>query len=297
MQRPQFENRHLGCDPRQSLRSPLAFFFDFAVIKWALVGVLSSCCWFFALGASANELTSAPVIDAVKPGSVKPSPRQPAASKQVPDKALSVRQLRAVRERLLERDRELQTQMRSTLNQIARMSLSFDLDHGARAADARRRVDQPLDFIQSLDQDRIELDAQRRIVDQLIFALDTKWSGRDLKVFMEIQLMEMASVDLDSDLNDPRRGEWWRFLLQASIAMREIAEPNEDPVAFFESYMRFSRVLDPRNAIDFLLERAYVGERSLEAEASPTREHPEKGDDGQKRQGEKSGAALETPPG
>jgi hypothetical protein len=220
-----------------------------------------------------------------------------AQAQQVPDKALAVRQLRAVRERVLERDRELQTQIRSTLNQIARMSLSFDLDQGARAQDARRRVDQPLDFIQSLDQDRIELDAQRRIVDQLIFALDTKWSGRDLKAFLEMQLMEMAAVDLDSDLNDSRRGEWWRFLLQASVALREIAEPNEDPIAFFESYMKFSRVLDPRNAIDFMLERAYVGERSLEAETGPTREHSEESDDGQKRQGEKSRAPLESPAG
>ena len=242
---------------------------------------------------SPRAFASSPNETAAQPTDVEL--RQPATIQQVPDKALAVRQLRAVRERILERDRELQTQVRSTLNQISRTSLSFDLDSGARVDDARRRVDQPLDFIQNLDQDRIELDARRRIVDQLIFALDTKWSGRDLKAFIEMQLMEMATIDLDSDLNDPRRGEWWRFLLQSSVALREIAEPNEDPIAFFESYMKFSQVLEPRNVIDFLLERAYVGERSLEAEASPARKHPEKSDEGQKRQGEKSGATLEPP--
>lgn len=100
-----------------------------------------------------------------------------------------------------------------------------------------------------------EVIARRDFINQLIFAVDTKWSSQPMKAFMEHQLLDMA----DNDLSDPRsQGRMWKFLTYLSIAIREIPDPREDLLAFIEGYMNYSSVLDPKTPTEFIANHDYT---------------------------------------
>lgn len=115
-------------------------------------------------------------------------------------------------------------------------------------------LDAPLNEIAKHDDDRSELEARRRIVDQIIFSVDTKWNGSNLRGFLEGQLLDLAVTDL----SEARQGGWWRFLIQAAVSLKETAEPGADPVKFLEAYMAESGVLEPKPAADVLKTRNYI---------------------------------------
>ncbi len=164
-------------------------------------------------------------------------------------------QLRAWRERVLENDRKSQNAQSAQLNKLAKLSLKRDLSNSESLEIATQELESPLEEIGKLDLDRWELKAQRQIIDQLVFAVDTKWSGTDLKGFLETTLLELSITDL----NDPGQGAWWRFLMQASISLRESAEPGANPIRYLEGYMAESSVLEPRSALEIMKNKNYVG--------------------------------------
>lgn len=170
-------------------------------------------------------------------------------------KSRALDQLKAWRERILESDRKTQNSQSEQINILSKLSLKRDLANPEALAIATRDLETPLDEIGKLDFERWELKAQRQIIDQLTFAVDTKWSGSDLKNFLEITLLELAITDL----SDPGQGAWWRFLIQASVSLRENAEPEADPIRFLEGYMSESTVLEPRSALDVMKRGNYVG--------------------------------------
>lgn len=116
-------------------------------------------------------------------------------------------------------------------------------------------LEAPLSEIARVDSERVELEARRRIVDQLIFMIDTKWNGTDLKGFLENQLLDLAITDL----SEPGEGGWWKFLIQASLSLKQTAEPGADPIRFLEAYMGESGVLEPKSALSVLKARSYIG--------------------------------------
>lgn len=174
-------------------------------------------------------------------------------------KATALKELRMWRSRILSDDDRASSEQKKLVVNLSRLSLRAVSHRDTDESVANQIVDQeltkPLDEIGRIDSDRVELDAQRRIVDQLIFAVDTKWSGADLRTFLEGQLLDLAVTDL----SDPGQGGWWKFLIQASISLREIAEPGADPIKFLEAYMSESNVLEPKSAFDVLKARKYIG--------------------------------------
>lgn len=164
-------------------------------------------------------------------------------------------QLRGWRERIIEADRKAQNEQTRHINALAKLSLKRDFANAESLEIATRDLDTPLEEISKIDLERWEMKSQRQIVDQLIFAVDTKWSGTDIKGFLEMTLMELSTTDL----NEPGQGAWWRFLIQASISLREIAEPGADPIRYLEGYMSESSVLEPRSALDLMKNKNYVG--------------------------------------
>jgi hypothetical protein len=164
-------------------------------------------------------------------------------------------QLRAWRERILENDRKSQNAQTGAINKLAKLSLKRDLSNAESLEIANLELESPIEEIAELDLDRWELKAQRQIVDQLMFAVDTKWSGTDLKGFLETTLLELSATDLA----DPGQGAWWRFLLQASVSLRESTEPGADPIRYLEGYMAESSVLTPRSALEIMKNKNYVG--------------------------------------
>ncbi len=161
-------------------------------------------------------------------------------------KADALKSLRIWRGRVIAEDEAFISSQKKQVSELAVVSLKRD----------NSDVDAPLLEIGRLDGERVELEARRRIVDQIIFAIDTKWSGTDLKGFIGTQLLDLAM----NDLSEPGQGGWWKFLIQASISLRETAEPGADPIRFLEYYMTESGVLEPKSAFEIMKMRNYVGE-------------------------------------
>ncbi len=162
------------------------------------------------------------------------------------NKADALKSLRVWRGRVIAEDEALISSQKKQVTQLAAATLKRD----------NSDVDPPLLEIGRLDGERVELEARRRIVDQIIFAIDTKWAGTDLKGFIGTQLLDLAM----NDLSEPGQGGWWKFLIQASISLRETAEPGADPIRFLEYYMTESSVLEPKSAFEIMKLRNYVGE-------------------------------------
>ena len=155
----------------------------------------------------------------------------------------------------MENDRKAQNAQGGHISKLAKLSLKRDLGNAESFEIATLELESPLEEISKLDLERWELKAQRQIIDQLVFAVDTKWSGTDLKAFLETTLLELSMTDL----SDPGQGAWWRFLLQASVSLRESAEPGADPIRYLEGYMAESSVLEPRSALEIMKNKNYVG--------------------------------------
>ena len=187
-----------------------------------IAGLLS---WVFAgLVANANYAHAAPAI--TKPDALKT--------------------LRDWRGRIIAEDEAQTSAQKKQINILSTISLKRD----------HKDLEAPMLEIDRLDGERVELEARRRIVDQIIFAIDTKWSGSNLKGFIETELFELAV----NDLSDAGQGGWWKFLIQASVSLRETAEPGADPIRFLEYYMNESGVLEPKSAYEIMKTRNYVGE-------------------------------------
>lgn len=158
----------------------------------------------------------------------------------------AMKTLRDWRGRIIAEDEAQSSAQRKQINILSTVTLNRD----------HKDLEAPIVEIDRLDGERVELEARRRIVDQIIFAIDTKWSGSNLKGFIETQLFELAV----NDLSDAGQGGWWKFLIQASVSLRETAEPGADPIRFLEYYMNESGVLEPKSAYEIMKLRNYVGE-------------------------------------
>ena len=107
---------------------------------------------------------------------------------------------------------------------------------------------------------RKELSLRRDFVDRLIFQIESKWNSNDLRGFLTKQLMEMAFTEIAESRSQSasQLSNMWRFLSYLSIALREIPDPNENLLAFIESYMNFSSILNPKPPFSFLEHRHYT---------------------------------------
>lgn len=170
-------------------------------------------------------------------------------------KPQTLKALNEWRTRLISEDEKSNSEQKKLVLSLSQMSFKRDLRDALASQIVERDLEAPLNEIDRIDGERVELEARRRIVDQLIFAVDTKWGGSDLRSFLENLLLDLAITDL----SEPGQGGWWKFLIQASISLRETAEPGADAVKFLEAYMSDSGVLDPKSALDLMKSRNYVG--------------------------------------
>lgn len=133
-----------------------------------------------------------------------------------------------------------------------------------------RRIIRISGQIDDLAQRRAEYAARRDFLSNLIFVVDTKWTGQPLNTFLEHTFLDMAMTDIADSRSHSRL---WKFYVYSSIAVREIPEPREDVLNVLESYINFANVLDPKTPALFLENRSYTnGSLSYSAKTIP-REH------------------------
>ncbi len=121
--------------------------------------------------------------------------------------------------------------------------------------------------VNSLKQAKKEHVLRQEFLDRLIFQVDTKFRGGDMKVFLERTLVDMAKVDAvgagESGL--------WKFLRYASDAVRRIPEQRENILSFLEGYMNRS-VVNPVKPEDYISSRNYSNGAKSESGSPMARE-------------------------
>ncbi|MBX3021321.1 MAG: hypothetical protein KF799_06540 [Bdellovibrionales bacterium] len=105
---------------------------------------------------------------------------------------------------------------------------------------------------------------RQEFLDRLIFQIDTKFAGGDLRAFLERSLTDMAKVDAVSSANETGL---WKFMKYAADAVRRLPEKKENVLAFLEGYMTKS-VSNPLRPEDYLSARNYTNGSKSE-EGSP----------------------------
>lgn len=194
---------------------------------------------------------------------VTPKPilnRTPANPSQL-TKADALNHLKNIQKRQYDEIVKLEGQIRNRL----RDSTSIRLKDDTRVED--KRAEKIASQITELENTRSELIARRVFIDRLILAIDTRWNGKqDLKQFLEHQLLDMANADLTSPQTS---NSIWKFILYASIVVREIPERSENPLSILENYMEFTTVLNPKPPGEYAAGRHYTnGSQSYTAKPS-----------------------------
>lgn len=105
---------------------------------------------------------------------------------------------------------------------------------------------------------------RQEFLDRLILQVDTKFSGGDLRAFLERALTDMAKIDAVSSSSD---SGLWKFMKYAADAVRRLPEKKENILAFLEGYMTKS-VSDPVKPEQYLSTRNYTNGAKSE-EGSP----------------------------
>ncbi|MGE4130198.1 MAG: hypothetical protein AB7F86_01095 [Bdellovibrionales bacterium] len=109
---------------------------------------------------------------------------------------------------------------------------------------------------------------RQEFLNRMIFQVDTKFGGGDLKGFFERALTDMAKVDALSTAKDTGL---WKFLKYAADAMRTLPEQKENILSFLEGYMNRS-ITNPIRPEDFLSTRNYTNGTKSEAAQPISRE-------------------------
>lgn len=113
--------------------------------------------------------------------------------------------------------------------------------------------------VQKLRVEKKEYLMRQELLDRLIFQLDTKFNGGDLRAFLERVLVDMAKIDAASSSSSEGL---WKFLKYSSDAIRRLPEQKENILAFLEGYMNLS-VSNPILPEVYLASRNYTnGSRS-----------------------------------
>jgi hypothetical protein len=95
---------------------------------------------------------------------------------------------------------------------------------------------------------------RQEFLDRLIFQIDTKFGGGDLKNFLENTLVDMAKIDAANSANETGI---WKFLKYSSDAIRRLPEQKENIISFLAGYMNRS-VSNPVKPEDYLSSRNYT---------------------------------------
>ncbi len=129
---------------------------------------------------------------------------------------------------------EAKTEALSTLREMrnANVKRLIEIDNTVRA-----RIEESPSLNVEFEISRLRIAKQEHalrqdFLDRLIFQVDTKFAGGDLRLFLERALTEMAKVDATAA--DQGSG-LWKFLKFAAEAVRRLPEKNENVLAFLEA--------------------------------------------------------------
>ncbi len=119
------------------------------------------------------------------------------------------------------------------------------------------------DDLGSLSIKRQEALLKQKLLDQLMFEIDSKWNGQGFRSFLEHSFLDMSFGELTDSNPEISRALFYSYM---SVAVREIPEKTEDLIGFLIGYMNFSSVSKPRPPTSYMNSRNYLnGSKSMTA--------------------------------
>lgn len=111
------------------------------------------------------------------------------------------------------------------------------------------------DSLRQIKERKHEYQMRRDFIDQVIFQIDSRWNGENLRSFLENNLLEMASNDVKDEYGSASIAAFSTYL---SMALRDLPERNENLVQFIQGYIDYSSLSAPKSPQNYLRERSYL---------------------------------------
>lgn len=167
------------------------------------------------------------------------------------EKQEAVNQLMSLKQDNHRKLREVDTRVRSLLNTHKEM----DLEEAATSSKASRAFKAFEGEMEVLMAQRKERILRQDFLDRLLFQIDSKYGGGDLRDFLQNTLLEMSLTEATSPAGE---SPLWRFLTYLSLAIKTLPERNENILSFVEGYMEFSTLSHPVRPDQFVSLRHYT---------------------------------------
>lgn len=145
--------------------------------------------------------------------------------------------------------------------------------------------------IEAVNDQRQEHLLRREFIDRLIFQIDTRFKGGDLRAFLSERLVEMAKADLLENQGGQRL---WKQMSHLSQALRDLPERGENLIGFIDGYLKNSSFKKPLRADEYLQSRDYTNGREHVAAAPAPKDQV--GEMVESRLNEIANAGSEPPP-
>jgi hypothetical protein len=114
------------------------------------------------------------------------------------------------------------------------------------------------------DLEEREKDLRLQFIHRLIFQVDRKYQGQDLKIFFVSTIKEMRFTD-QMKINQSL-GSIETFLEFLELTIQEVLEPRESVVSLIQDFTDFSGISEPANVDAFSSHRSYFdGKKSIRA--------------------------------
>lgn len=96
--------------------------------------------------------------------------------------------------------------------------------------------------------------ARQEFWDRIIFQIDTKFSGGDLRQFLQTRLIEMAKIEAASS----ETSNLWKFFRYTSDVIKTLPERKDDVIAVLEGYVRSTSPINPDQPEKYMHSQNYT---------------------------------------
>ena len=150
---------------------------------------------------------------------------------------------------------ELDQQIKRRIVETRELKLAHE-DSALTARD-RHKLNSFGATVEAILHERDERQARRSVYEQILFQVDSKWTGGTLREFLQGQMLEAAITDASESGSSQSTRKLWKLYAHLSVALREAADPREDPIDFIAGYIVYSSALNPKSPALFLEDRSY----------------------------------------
>jgi len=179
-------------------------------------------------------------------------------------KSKALDQLKKTRETQSEQIAKLDQEIKTKISETQNIHMALESASQERAFD--NKLQAYVENLNSFAAKRSELLLRQKLVDQIIFQIDTKWNGQGLRGFLEHIFLDMALSEMTDEAPDVVHATFYSYM---SVALREMPEPTEDLISFMIGYMNYSSISKPRSPLSYMSLRNYSnGTTSVTARAA-----------------------------